>query len=185
MWPLHEIAGLKRHRGLVDSCIAVAVWPNAEQGPRREIAEVLAQRTDLSAFVVHLTRDSVGSTAKANLISIARERLLRAGEPKGWATWERFALPAESLESQRVVCFSETPLQHARALFEEIEGRTIQLKPYGVALPRMVARWMSVNPVWYIDMSRAPGQWRDWHLKAALNELVADADELRQTRFHD
>jgi hypothetical protein len=27
----------------------------------------------------------------------------------------------------------------------------------------------------YVDMSRAPGQWRDWHIKAALNELVEAA----------
>jgi hypothetical protein len=155
----------------------VAVWPQQADQPRRDIADVLAQRSDLSAFVVHLTRDHPQADAKQNLRSIIQQRVLRAGEPKGWATWERFQLPNEVLESQRVVCFSETPLEYARALFEDIAGRTVQLKPYGLALPRMVARWMGVSPVWYVDMSRAPGQWRDWHVKNALNELVAEATE--------
>jgi hypothetical protein len=136
------------------------------------MADVLAQRTDLSAFIVHLTRDVDGADARANLRSIAVERCLRAGMPQGWATWERFELSQAALESQRVVCFSETPLEHIRALFEDIEGRTIHLRPYGLALPRMVARLMGVSPVWYIDMSLASGTWRDLPVKNALNELV-------------
>jgi len=39
----------------------------------------------------------------------------------------------------------------------------------------MIARWMGINPVWYVDLSRAPGEWRDWPIKEALNTLVRDA----------
>jgi hypothetical protein len=140
------------------------------------IDEVLARRTDLSTFVVHLTRDSEIASACENLASIIEDRQLRAGDPKGWATWEGFGLDREALATQRVVCFSETPLEHVHSLFAEIEGRSIQFRGYGVAFPKMVARWMEINPVWYIDLSRAPGTWRDWPMKEALNQLVLDAN---------
>lgn len=138
------------------------------------IRDVLQRRTDLSTFVVHLTRDTDGASASENLRSIAQERLLRAGSPKGWATWKGFGLDGEALESQRVVCFSETPLEHVNAMFADIDGRSIHFRPFGVAFPKMVARWMGINPVWYVDLSRPPGEWRDWPMKEALNALVRE-----------
>lgn len=76
---------------------------------------------------------------------------------------------------KRVVCFSETPLEHVHGLFAAIAGRSVNFQGYGVAFPKMVARWMSINPVWYVDLSRAPGEWRDWPIKEALNALVREA----------
>src|SRR6266508_4123946 len=76
--------------------------------PAVTIEEVLQHRTDLSTFVVHLTRDTDGGAARENLTSIIHERRLRAVSPKGWATWERFELDDDALETQRVICFSET-----------------------------------------------------------------------------
>jgi hypothetical protein len=139
------------------------------------ISEVLNRRTDLSTFVVHLTRDSETGTARDNLVSIIEERRLRAGDSKGWATWDGFGLNEDALATQRVVCFSETPLEHVHSLFAEIDGRALQFRSFGVAFPKMVARWMEVNPVWYVDLSRAPGMWRDWPIKDALNALVVAA----------
>jgi hypothetical protein len=140
------------------------------------IDEVLQRRTDLSTFVVHLTRDTERGAAEANLQSIIEQRRLLSGEPRGWATWARFELDEDDLESQRVVCFTETPLQHVHALFADVRGRSVHFKPYGVAFPKVVARWMGVNPVWYVDLSQPPGEWRDWPVKDALNELVRSAD---------
>jgi hypothetical protein len=145
--------------------------------PSVRIEEVLQRRTDLSTFVVHLTRDTGGRTARENLESIIGERLLRAGSPKGWATREAFGLDGPSLATQRVVCFSETPLEHVHALFADIAGRSIHFAPYGVAFPKMVARWMGINPVWYVDFSHAPGARRDRAIKEALNALVTEASE--------
>ena len=139
------------------------------------IEEVLQRRTDLSTFIVHLTRDTEEGTARENLKSIVQEQTLRAGSPKGWATWERFELDDGALATQRVVCFTETPLEHVHALFADIDGRSINFAPYGLAFPKMIARWMGINPVWYVDLSRAPGEWRDWPIKEALNTLVRDA----------
>jgi hypothetical protein len=151
------------------------------QRPAVTIDEVLQRRGDLSTFIVHLTRDSDAGSARENLASIIRERTLRAGSPKGWATWERFELADDALETQRVVCFSETPLEHVHGLFAEIEARSVRFQGYGLAFPKMVARWMGINPVWYIDLSRARGEWRDWPIKEALNALVREAAD----RFRD
>jgi hypothetical protein len=52
-----------------------------------DIRDVLNRRTDLSTFLVHLTRDiGDGYTAMQRLISIVVERKLRATvQPFGWA----------------------------------------------------------------------------------------------------
>ena len=148
-----------------------------QRAPTETIDNVLQRRSDLSTFVVHLARDTDAGEACENLRSIIDQRTLRACSPKGWATWEGFGLQPAALESQRVVCFTETPLEHVNSLFAEVQGRSVHLKPYGVAFPKVVARWMGVNPVWYVDLSRAPGEWRDWPIKEALNALVREADQ--------
>jgi hypothetical protein len=167
---------LKRHPVTPDHLYVVHIPGfGGRDRPSLTIREVLHRRTDLSTFVVHLTRDTEARSARENLESVIRERTLRAGEPKGWATWERFGLGEDALESQRVVCFTETPLEHTYSMFAEIAGRSVRFRPYGIAFPKMVARLMGINPVWYIDMSRPPGGYREWALARALNELVEGA----------
>lgn len=73
----------------------------------------------------------------------------------------------DAKQSQRVVCFSEVPLEHIYSLVAEIPGRRVRLEPYGVALTKMTGRRHGVNPVWYVDMT--PG--RDWVEQQALQEL--------------
>lgn len=73
--------------------------------------------------------------------------------------------------SQRVVSFSETPLEHIYSLFADIPYRRIRLQPYGIAFTKMVARRKGANPVWYVDMT--PG--RDWQIAKALDALRAEA----------
>jgi hypothetical protein len=142
------------------------------------IGDALQRRSDLSTFVVYLTRDHDGRTARENLRSIIHERTLRAGDPRGWATWGGFSLPAAALETQRVTCFSEAPLEHINSLFADIQGRTFKFRGYGVALPRMVARRMGLNPVWYVDMTPGPGaERREWMVVDALNALVRASRE--------
>jgi hypothetical protein len=112
------------------------------------IDEVLQRRGDLSTFVVHLTKDDDRGTAKDRLLSILKARTLKAGRAMGWAK-DKLVGDAAGLESQRVVCFSETPLEHIYSMFANIEGRQVRLAPYGVACTKMVARRLGVNPVWY------------------------------------
>jgi hypothetical protein len=143
-----------------------------------DVRDVLNRRTDLSTFLVHLTRElGDGYTAKQRLISIIVERKLRPSvKPFGWAPTVMGAsgsqaVPDDQLGSQHVVCFSETPLEHTYSLVAPIDGRQIRLEPYGVGLTKMLGRRLGVNPVWYVDMT--PG--RDWTMSKAMNELVRAA----------
>ena len=62
------------------------------------IQELLCRRTDLSTFLVHLTRDTDdGATAHDNLLSILTERTLRRGAPRGAAC--RYLLPGSHPEA--------------------------------------------------------------------------------------
>jgi hypothetical protein len=139
------------------------------------IDEVLNRRTDLSTFVVHLTGDhGPGGPAKQRLLSIIANHELRAGTaPSGWARTVkhpdgRFVLTPEQRETQRVVSFSETPLEHIYAMFANIANRQVQLRSYGLAQTKMVSRRAGINPVWYVDRSDG----HPWRVRTALNTLV-------------
>jgi hypothetical protein len=138
-----------------------------------KVEEVLARRTDLSTFLVHLCRNGNdehgrGITAKQRLESILRDESLRAVNPFGAAV-DRLNRK-ESLDSQRCVCFTETPLEHVALLLEDIDGRDCQFAPYGVAITKKQGRKEGLNPVWYVDIT--PGH--DW-LTKPLNDLVGAA----------
>jgi len=131
-----------------------------------EIKDVLHRRSDLSTFIVHLKRGHDGMTAQERLEAIIEDGVLYATSPMGWAADQDDRDNSEH-QSQRVVAFSEMPLEHVWALATDIEGRQVQLEPYGVAFTKFKARKEGANPVWYIDMT--PG--RNWVVAAALNEL--------------
>jgi Putative abortive phage resistance protein AbiGi, antitoxin len=119
-----------------------------------DIQDVLNRRSDLSTYVVHLSRDTTERTAKDALVSIISERLLRAGQPQGWALGHpRLALSEAQRMTQRVVCFSETPLEHTYSLFANIANRQVRLRGYGVAFTKMIARRLGINPVWYVEFT--------------------------------
>jgi hypothetical protein len=135
------------------------------------ITEVLNRRGDLSTFVVHLTRIHDGGTGGENLRSILAGSVIEARSPMGWARDIASTLGGAAVESQKVVSFSETPLEHIYSLFADIPYRRVGLQPYGVAFTKMVARTKGVNPVWYVDMT--PG--RDWLIAKALDALRDEA----------
>jgi len=141
------------------------------------IRELVARRDDLSTFVVHLTRDYGGSSARTNLESIVRDGaiLARSGIGQAVSRLREAGLPTES---QKCVCFTETPLQHMHLLLGSIEGREVSLEPYGVAITKRIARGNSVNPVWYIDMTVG----HDW-LTVPLDEMIDD--EIESGRFDE
>lgn len=121
--------------------------------------------------MVHLTRDHDGHSASENLRSILQAGSITARSAMGWARDIASELGGAAEESQRVVSFSETPLEHIYSLFADIPNRRIGLQPYGVSFTKMVARRKGVNPVWYVDMT--PG--RDWVIAKALNTLREEA----------
>lgn len=81
---------------------------------------------------------------------------------------------AEELDSQKVVSFTETPLQHLYLMLETVDdlNRNIQMEPYGIALTKALARASGINPVWYVDIT--PGH--NW-LTTPLNNLIDSAIE--------
>jgi hypothetical protein len=76
------------------------------------IDQILHRRTDLSTFLVHLTRSHNGMSARERLEAIIEEGELTAATPMGWAANQDDA-DSPAAQSQRVVCFSEAPLEQA------------------------------------------------------------------------
>lgn len=136
------------------------------------IEELLHRRTDLSTFLVHLTRDTDDASARDNLLSIAEESVIEARTPFGPAAQLEEHLGGGS--SQKAVCFTETPLEHTWMLLEDIEKRAVRFRPYGLAITKTTARKAHCNPVWYSDISTRGG--RDWPM-VSVNRLVKDAVE--------
>jgi hypothetical protein len=147
-----------------------------------EIRSILHRRTDLSTFVVHLTRRrNVAYGPQDALVDIARSRRLEARTALGWAKAQDDPNdPAK--QSQRVVCFSETPLEHIHLMCGPISGRTVAMEPYGLALTKLKARKLGINPVWYVDMT--PG--RNWTIANTLDTLrVQITDPAIGRDFHE
>ena len=153
------------------------------------IRDVLSRRSDLSTFLVHLTRDwddeldnqPIMIPARQALISIIADKQLRAYTPMGFAP-DQDDPENDAKQTQRMVCFTETPLQHAWAMFEEIDDRErrIKLQPYGLALTKVLARRRAVNPVWYVDMTPAGHEWLANDVWKLRDEAVESADFHRQ-----
>src|SRR5436309_3934890 len=135
------------------------------------IRELISRRTDLSTFVVHLTRRFGGQLAAANLECILTTRRLEARTPFGAAvsTLQWMGAERRDLDTQKCVCFTETPLEHLHLLLENIDDlhRQCIYEPYGIAMTKRMARGAGVNPIWYTDIT--PGH--DW-LMNDVNELV-------------
>ncbi len=137
--------------------------------PAVAIEDMLNRRSDLSTFLIHLTKATIdGKTAKENLRSILVSHNIEARNAMGWKS----GLSAEARATMKVVCFSETPLEHAYSLFANIERRREKLSSYGVAFTKQEARSRGANPIWYVDMT--PGH--SWALSRALDLLRDQAN---------
>lgn len=131
-----------------------------------ELEDLLNRRTDLSTFVVHLTRDGDGEEkipARKNLIRILRSQTIEARRPFGPAA-------TSDRDDQKVACFGETPLEYIWTLSQEMPKRRSSLASYGLAFTKAYARTKAVNPVWYTDITKG----HDWPMKA-VNELISVA----------
>ena len=118
-----------------------------------EIEELIHRRTDLSTFVIHWTREFESTPARTNLLSILMSRRITAKNPMGAAVKKLEKQPTgqnreTALDSQKVVCFTEAPLEQAWSFVSYIHGRDAQFEPYGLAFTKRRARRLGVNPVW-------------------------------------
>lgn len=138
------------------------------------IEDLLHRRTDLSTFLVHFTRNKEQQTAMQRLLAIVSERRLRCGEPLGMAVKQARAhqnSQPDFFQSQRVVSFTETPLEHAWMMCENIETRDIHFKPWGIAFTKTWGRSKGINPVWYLDISARGIEW----VTEPINRIVTSA----------
>ncbi len=143
------------------------------------IEDLLHRRTDLSTFLVHFTRDSQDKSAMENLISILWDDRLRVGRPMGMASGiaiDRKESNPEFYESQRVVSFTETPLEHAWMMCEDIVGREMGFRPYGVAFTKTWGRAHGINPVWYVDISARGIDWLTKPINALIDAALSKSD---------
>jgi len=136
-----------------------------------KITDVLARRTDLSTFLVHLTRDVNGRTARQNLDSIIQTNTIEARSSFGPAV-QALTNAGQPTNHQHCACFTETPLEHVSLLAQPIdEPRNIQFAPYGIAITRKQGRRRGVNPVWYLDMT--PGHpWLTESVRLLVQEAI-------------
>lgn len=142
-----------------------------------DIEDLLHRRSDLSTFLVHFTRDSGETTAQENLLSILTNRTLEARTAFGMTTpLFRMTYP-EAAKTQKVVCFTETPIEHAWMMCRNIKDREFKFNGYGLAFTKTWARRQGVNPVWYLDQTPGwgiPGG-RKW-LATPFNTLIDEAE---------
>jgi hypothetical protein len=109
-----------------------------------DIRNVVGRRTDLSTFLVHLTRDFEGTSAD-NLEKILKDRKLLAKTPMGQGV-QHLKKAGINTDFQNCITFTETPLEHVRLLVEQIEGRNCQFRPYGIAITKVEGRKRGVPP---------------------------------------
>lgn len=146
-----------------------------------QIQDLLARRSDLSTFIVHLTRQTEdGNSPGANLRSILRGEKIEARSTFGPAASKLQS--SEDRESQNCVSFSETPLEHLYCLVQKIPKRQFRLSSYGLAFTKMKARQLGVNPVWYVDIT--PGHpCHEWLTKPT--GALIDREIRRLKRFRN
>ena len=117
----------------------------------RSITDILHFRSDISPFLVHLTRDNEDISAKEVLHTIIREKQLKSGKnPVSDARFGRRISDDERLKYFGAVCFTETPLNEVHCLFN-IAYRQINLKPYGLVFLKHKLKEKGVSPVLYIN----------------------------------
>jgi hypothetical protein len=141
------------------------------------IEDVVMRRTDLSTFLVHLTRDGdkEGDTAKERLKTILKEMAIGAKNPFGPAV-STLQQKNMSTTSQNCVCFTETPLEYVHLLAGPIEDRQCNFKPYGIAITKKQGRRKGVNPIWYLDIT--PGHdWLTKPLEAMIKFAISSCEK--------
>lgn len=120
----------------------------------RTVTDILLFRADISPFLAHLTRTFEGVGASARLEQVLSQRQLRPGPSR--VSDARFGgntvdmSPAELQRFFGAVCFTDTPLSEVHCLLE-IEGRAVNLEPYGLVFLRDRLKARRVTPVMYLN----------------------------------
>ncbi len=110
-------------------------------------------RSDISKFLVHLTRRTRNISAEDNLINILGSKTIEARNhhclfsPK----INRMDLTPKLRDAFKTVCFTETPLNQIYKLTAEDFPRRIKLKPHGLVFWRDEMLESGANPAIYLN----------------------------------
>ncbi len=122
--------------------------------------DLLDQKRDYSPFLIHLTRDAKQFSAKDVLKQIFGDKELRAYSFTYCFFGKALESKDKSLQDKfKVVCFTETPLDQTDMLLKRVEGRNIELKPYGLVFKKEFVIQNGGNPVFYMSRSLARSLW--------------------------
>lgn len=115
-------------------------------------------RDDFSRFLVHLSREYDGKTAKNNLISILKSKSIYSRNPHCLFHRKINQIGFSQVLRRKfnTVCFTEVPLNQIRLITGNIKGRRIQLQPYGLVFWKQGLLDDGANPAVYVN-SQADG----------------------------
>lgn len=125
-----------------------------------------ARREDYSRFIVHLTRNNTGGTARTNFISIVKSKEIVAKHPHNIYTKKLEKVSDVIRKKFNVSCFTEVPLSQIHLLTQPIEGRKIKLEPYGFVFLKEFIASKGGQPAIYIN-SYSQNLW----LREAIDNL--------------
>ncbi|HQY58260.1 MAG: hypothetical protein KA426_01215 [Nitrospira sp.] len=131
---------------------------------------LLGRRSDLSGYLIHLTRDYDDISPRKNLKSILRKGCVEARNAYCLFMRGMNSLPPAETELFKVVCFTETPLSELNYMVQTMEGRSTALSPYGLVFKKEVVRARGGNPVFYIDTRSEDGKERCEYLWSCFRE---------------
>ena len=120
----------------------------------RDIKHILRFRSDISPFLVHLTRRHNSDGLQERLELIVRDKSLVVGDTE--VSDVRFGgntIEMEAEDRKRffgAVCFTETPLNEIHCLLE-IAYRQVNLEPYGLVFLKEQLQKRGVAPVLYLN----------------------------------
>lgn len=118
-----------------------------------DIALPTQKRDDLSKFLIHLSRDLLGATAKENLINILKDKTIEARHAHCLVMhkFEQMRFSKVLRCEFKSVCFTEAPLSQVHQLTRIIPKRTIKLKPYGLVFWKDALMDRGANPAIYLN----------------------------------
>jgi hypothetical protein len=147
---------------------------------RKESA--IAEREDISQFVVHLTRDLTDFVedipAIDNFVSILKSRRIEARNRHCLYGDAIETMSAKNRRQFNVVCFTEIPLNQIHLLVKHIAGRSVHLKPYGLVFRKKLLISKGAQPAIYIN-SYDGNQW----LREAVDRLSEIALPIKDNKI--
>ncbi|MHC5215169.1 hypothetical protein ACYSNR_00770 [Enterococcus sp. LJL128] len=139
----------------------------------------LTDRTDISKFLTHLTRDTKNGNAKENLISILKDKKINSSKYCCMFNKGLVDMSEQFQKDFSVTCFTETPLDRLKIVVKTLEHNDRRFEPYGLIFLKDVCCLKSgygVNPVIYVRKQNTNltssfwDQFKNWKAKPEENK---------------